>query len=293
MTELANIRSCLNQYLESDLAIESDLSAELVSAMRYAVLGGGKRLRGCLVCATSSSLSAPWEKACAPAAAVEYMHAYSLVHDDLPHMDDAELRRGQPSCHVAFGETVAILAGDALQALAFSAIADCEELTHEQRSISLSILAQSSGWMNMVGGQALDMKLEGQQVDDTSVLDALNGAKTGALFRACSEIGSVVAGYKPNSREFELMSRFAGAVGLAFQITDDVLDASQSEQELGKPTGADAQSGKCNYVTLLGLDVARDRSHELLGEALTILEELGLGRSVLAEIAGLCVNRST
>ncbi|MCY3884757.1 MAG: polyprenyl synthetase family protein [Gammaproteobacteria bacterium] len=290
---MSYIRSRLNEYIELDLQIESIHSPRLVEAMRYAVLGGGKRLRGCLVCATATGLGSALQTALPVAASVEYIHAYSLVHDDLPDMDDAEMRRGKPSCHKAFGPTMAILTGDALQALAFSSVATCNDLTDSQRVSCIAILGDASGWKNMVGGQAMDMELEGKEIDEEEVLSKLNDAKTGALFRACTELGAILAGQEQESKHFRLLSKFGRRLGAAFQITDDVLDVTASADELGKPIAADVASGKHNLVSHLGVEGARNKASKMLANALTILEELRLQSSVLAEIANLSVNRAS
>ena len=292
MNSLTEIRSRLNEYIESELQLESIHSPRLVEGIRYSVLGGGKRLRGCLVCAAATSLGSTLRQSLATAAAVEYIHAYSLVHDDLPDMDDADTRRGKPSCHVAFGSATAILVGDALQPLAFSTIAECDELADWQKVSCVAILSDASGWNNMVGGQAMDMEAEGQSIEDEQTLTMLNDAKTGALFRACTELGATVAGYKPDSRVFRLMSKFGRRLGAAFQITDDVLDATGSTEELGKPAGADLVAGKRNFVSFLGVQGAKNKASAILEDAMGVLLQLNLGDSLLVEIADLSVNRT-
>ena len=292
MSGLVEIRSKLNEYIESQLQLESIHSPRLVEGMGYSVLGGGKRLRGCLVCATATSLGSTLQQALATAAAVEYIHAYSLVHDDLPDMDDSDTRRGKPSCHVAFGSAMAILVGDALQPLAFSTIANCEELSDWQRVACVAILGDASGWNCMVGGQAMDMESEGKTIENATDLAILNDAKTGALFRACSELGATVAGYKRDSSVFRLMSNFGRRLGAAFQITDDVLDATGTTEDLGKPAGADLIAEKRNFVSHLGIQGAKDKANTILKDALAVLQELRLEDSLLAEIADLSVNRS-
>lgn len=292
MSGLVEIRSRLNDFIESELQLESIHSPRLVEAMRYSVLGGGKRLRGCLVCATATSLGSTLQSSLAAAAAVEYIHAYSLVHDDLPDMDDSDTRRGKPSCHVAFGSAIAILVGDALQPLAFSTIAECKELAEWQRVACVAILGEASGWNCMVGGQAMDMESEGKAIEDTAVLATLNDAKTGALFRACTELGATVAGYKQDSSVFGQLSKFGGRLGAAFQITDDVLDATGSLKGLGKPAGADLAAGKRNFVSHLGILGAKNRANTILKDALDVLQELRLEESMLAEIANQSVNRT-
>lgn len=293
MLDLSQIRLELNEYIESDLQFESIHSSRLVEAMRYAVLGGGKRLRGCLVCATATSLGSSLQTALPAAASVEYMHAYSLVHDDLPDMDDADMRRGKPSCHNAFGSALAILTGDALQSLAFTSIANCTELTSSQRASCVASLGDASGWNNMVGGQAMDMELEGRLIEDEKVLVTLNDAKTGALFRACTELGALVAGHEQESKAFGLLSKFGRWLGAAFQITDDVLDVTSSLAELGKPIGADNAAGKHNFVSHLGVEGARNKATAMLANALSILEEMNLQGSALAEIAQISINRTS
>lgn len=289
---LQTIRLRIDDFLKTDLSFEPKHSINLAEGMKYAVLGGGKRLRGSLLCASALSLNGSMDAALPPAAALEYIHAYSLVHDDLPDMDDAPTRRGQPSCHAKFGSTTAILVGDALQSLAFSTLANCEKLTKQQRVDALRVLADASGWANMVGGQAMDMELESGHVEDETELDALNDAKTGALFRASAEIGSIVAGFSFATSEFQGLSEFASLVGAAFQITDDLLDATQHSDTLGKPSQADSQAGKLNYVTYIGIEGAKSKSRKLLANAFTVLDRLNLHDSTLAEIANLCVNRS-
>ncbi len=292
MIGLQAIRRRVNDFLESDLSFESKHSTQLSAGMKYAVLNGGKRLRGSMVCASAIGLNGSLEAALGPAAAVEYLHAYSLVHDDLPDMDDASMRRGKPSCHAAFGTTTAILVGDALQSLAYETLAKCRELSSQQRVDALKVLMEAGGWANMVGGQAMDMELENRTVADSSTLDVLNDAKTGALFRASAEIGSVVAGFDPATAEFQSLSEFAGFVGAAFQITDDILDATQHSDILGKPAQADGTAGKLNYVTYIGVEGAQIKAKKLLDNAFEVLERMDMRDSILAEIANLCVNRS-
>lgn len=292
MIGLQAIRQRVNDYLELDLSFESKHSTQLSDGMKYAVLNGGKRLRGSMVCASAIGLNGSLEAALGPAAAVEYLHAYSLVHDDLPDMDNASLRRGKPSCHAAFGTTTAILVGDALQSLAYETLAKCGELSSQQRVNALQALLDAGGWANMVGGQAMDMELENRTIADSSTLDVLNDAKTGALFRASAEIGSVVAGFNPATSEYRSLSEFAGFVGAAFQITDDILDATQHSDVLGKPAQADGTAGKLNYVTHIGVERAQAKAAKLLGNAFDVLDRMDLQESTLAEIANLCVNRS-
>ena len=289
---LDSIRQQLNSYISSHFPTESTLSAKLLESMGYAVLGGGKRLRGSLVCATALSLGAEIELALAPAAAVEYLHTYSLIHDDLPDMDNSALRRGKPSVHAKFGSTTAILAGDALQSLAFSTIADCIDLSTTQRVECISILASASGFRGMVDGQALDMELEQKENPPTELIESLLKAKTGALFRASITMGAVVGNAAQGTSNFNLLDEFGTRIGLAFQIVDDLLDATGETDNIGKPTQADTKAGKKNFASQVGIQNARQRASSLLDDALARLDEIQLRHSPIAEIARACVNRS-
>lgn len=229
------------------------LTAPLADAMRYAVLGGGKRIRPRLVYAAGRFAGAPMESLDAAAAAVELIHAYSLIHDDLPAMDDDDLRRGRPTVHRQFDEATAILAGDALQALAFEVIADAEvDAATVQAWVKL--LAKAGGHGGMVGGQVLDLAGENRALDQGE-LEALHRRKTGALIHAAVMIGGVAGHLAPD--ELAKLGRFGAEIGLAFQIQDDFLDATTATEVLGKPRGSDARQGKSTYVSLLGIERAR------------------------------------
>lgn len=246
----------------------------LVEAMRYGALLGGKRLRPFLVYATGQMLGVSLDTLDAPAAAVECIHAYSLIHDDLPAMDDDDLRRGQPTCHIKFGESTAILAGDALQTLAFTILADTPmaEVAAQDRIAMLSELAQSSGVGGMCGGQALDLAAEGQQVN-LAALEQIHRHKTGALIRAAARLGALAAGEKGRIA-LPYIDRYANAIGLAFQVQDDILDVIGDPEKIGKRAGADEQHGKSTYPALLGLEGAITKAKDLHQEALAALEGL-------------------
>jgi geranylgeranyl pyrophosphate synthase len=231
------------------------------------------------------------EQALAPACAVEFIHAYSLVHDDLPAMDDDELRHGQPSNHVRFGEATAILAGDALQALAFRTLAEAPDVPAPARLRALTLLADAAGWAGMVGGQAFDLAAESCELAQTD-LAALHGAKTGALIRAAVQIGAVVGNPDLPAATLELLGAFAGRVGLAFQVIDDVLDVTASTETLGKPAGSDLAADKSTYPKLLGLDGARALADSLLAEALELHDRAGLAHGLLGELARRSVHRA-
>ena len=249
-------------------------SSPLVNAMHYGALLGGKRLRPFLVYATGEMLHANPASLDAPAAAVECIHAYSLIHDDLPAMDDDALRRGQPTCHIKYGEDTAILAGDALQTLAFSILADeaMPGVSAEYRLMMLSELAKASGVAGMCGGQALDLAAEGKSVD-LDQLEQIHRHKTGALIRSAVRLGALTAG-DAGREALPLLDRYAGAIGLAFQVQDDILDVIGDTAVTGKRQGADQDLGKSTYPSLLGLENARAKARDLYQEALDALELL-------------------
>ena len=252
----------------------------LHEAMRYAVLGGGKRARALLAYAAGELADADPAQVDLPAAAVELVHAYSLVHDDLPCMDDDVLRRGKPTCHVAFGEATALLAGDALQSFAFEVLAGAA-IREPHRA--LLRLAQAIGSRGMAGGQAVDLASEGHRLD-LAALESMHRLKTGALIRAAVRLGAD-SGRVLTAGENDALGRYASAVGLAFQVVDDVLDVEGTAQSLGKTAGKDALQGKSTYVTLLGLAEARERVAALRSDARSALSGFGSGARRLAELA--------
>jgi farnesyl diphosphate synthase len=239
--------------LEAALPDASRAPAGLHAAMRYAVLGGGKRLRPLLVYAAGAATGADEALLDAPAAAVELIHAFSLVHDDLPAMDDDALRRGRPTVHVAFDEATAILAGDALQSLAFGVLAGAP-VDASLRVAWLASLADATGATGMCGGQALDMAATGQQLAQVE-LERLHALKTGALIRACVQMGAQAGG--ADAATLARLDEYASALGLAFQIRDDLLDIEGDSAQLGKTAGKDQAQDKSTYPSLLGMDGAR------------------------------------
>ncbi|MFV9066622.1 (2E,6E)-farnesyl diphosphate synthase [Serratia fonticola] len=247
---------------------------KMVEAMRHGALLGGKRLRPFLVYATGQMFGLSLENLDAPAAAVECIHAYSLIHDDLPAMDDDDLRRGQPTCHIKFGEANAILAGDALQTLAFSILADADmpDVALRDRLAMISELAKASGVAGMCGGQSLDLEAEGKQID-LQALEQIHRHKTGALIRAAVRLGALAAG-EPGRAALHELDRYAAAIGLAFQVQDDILDVVGETEKIGKRQGSDQQLGKSTYPALLGLDSAKLKAWDLYQEALASLDSL-------------------
>ena len=269
-------------------------SSPLVNAMHYGALLGGKRLRPFLVYATGEMLHANPASLDAPAAAVECIHAYSLIHDDLPAMDDDALRRGQPTCHIKYGEDTAILAGDALQTLAFSILADeaMPGVSAEYRLMMLSELAKASGVAGMCGGQALDLAAEGKSVD-LDQLEQIHRHKTGALIRSAVRLGALTAG-DAGREALPLLDRYAEAIGLAFQVQDDILDVIGDTAVTGKRQGADQDLGKSTYPSLLGLENARAKARDLYQEALDALELLAAhsyNNTALQALASFIIER--
>lgn len=251
-------------------------------------------MRPFLVYATGEMLGTSHETLDIPAAAIECVHAYSLIHDDLPAMDNDSLRRGKPTCHIAFGEDSAILAGDALLTLAFSILSDrpMPEVSDRNRVAMISELARASGATGMVAGQMLDLAAEGQNVD-LAGLEAIHRHKTGALIRAAIRLGALTAGEKAPPF-LPLLDRYANAIGLAFQVQDDILDITGDSQVTGKQQGMDIALGKSTYPGLLGLEQAKIKDQELYKEAmqaLDILAEQGLNTTKLLALAHYIVER--
>lgn len=260
--------------------------------MRYAVLGGGKRIRPVLVCSAGAAVGAAPESLDGPACAVEFIHAYSLIHDDLPAMDNDDLRHGQPTCHKAFGEAMAILAGDALQALAFQVLGQDPAMVADPaiRLRMLGVLAQAVGSRGMVGGQAIDLVAIGRELT-LAELENMHIHKTGALIRASVLLGAL-SQPTVDPAVLERLDRYAKCIGLAFQIRDDILDVIGDTATLGKTQGADRALNKPTYPALLGLDGAREHARVLYEEALASLEPFGAEADPLRWIAGYIVERA-
>ncbi|MCG6986014.1 MAG: (2E,6E)-farnesyl diphosphate synthase [Thiocapsa sp.] len=263
--------------------------ARLHEAMRYAVLGGGKRIRPLLVYGAGEALGVDPDLLDRPACAIEFVHAYSLIHDDLPAMDDDDLRRGRPTCHRAFDEATAILAGDALQTLAFQALAEAPGLASEKRIAMVASLARAAGSRGMVGGQALDLAAEGT-VQDVAMLEHIHIHKTGALIRAAVQMG-ILAHDAPDPDHAERLDRYAKCVGLAFQIQDDLLDVEGDTSLIGKTAGRDRILEKATYPDLVGLAEAKEMAANLIGEALESIEVFSRGAEPLRWIAGALIGR--
>ncbi|MDB5979792.1 MAG: ispA-2 [Pseudomonas sp.] len=280
-----------------DAALDNLLQApceelqRLYQAMRYSVLNGGKRVRPLLVYATCEALGGDVEQATGAACSVELIHAYSLVHDDLPAMDDDDLRRGQPTTHKAFDEASAILAGDGLQALAFEVLSD-PQMTRQPAELRLrmiNILARAIGPAGMVGGQAIDLEAVGHRLNQTQ-LETMDRHKTGALIDASVQLGALASG-KANDSSLRALRAYAQAIGLAFQVQDDILDVESDTATLGKQQGADIAHDKPTYPALLGLEAAKAYARSLQDQALSALHPLGAGAEPLRALARYIVER--
>lgn len=277
----------LDQYLPSS----QQPPERLHQAMRHAALAPGKRVRPLLVYATGLALDAPLEPLDPVALAVELIHAFSLVHDDLPAMDNDDLRRGRPTCHKAFDEATAILTGDALQTQAFLILArEPSGLDPQVRLRIIETLAQATGSHGMAGGQALDMAAEGQDLSLLE-LEQVHIHKTGALIRACVVMAALASG--ASERQTQTLGHYAGCLGLAFQIRDDILDLEGDTRILGKTQGKDIAQNKATYPALLGLKGAEEKARELVNEALKSLEGFGPGAAHLRSLAGFVLKRKS
>ncbi|HEX5305322.1 MAG TPA: farnesyl diphosphate synthase [Dyella sp.] len=276
-----------DRALADALPAEHAPPTDLHRAMRYAVLGGGKRLRPLLVHAAGRALGTEHDALDMPACAVELIHAYSLVHDDLPAMDNDDMRRGRPTCHIVFGEAMAILAGDALQALAFELLAQAPVDPATGMAMQ-RVLGRACGAEGMAGGQALDLAGVGRTLS-LAELEHMHACKTGALIRASVQLGAMVAG--ADSGTLDALDRYARAVGLAFQVRDDILDVEGESAVIGKTAGKDAAADKPTFPSILGLDASRARLAQLTDEALAALGPLDAPHSPLRELALYAAHR--
>lgn len=290
-TRLQGWQDRIETVLEEVLPPASTHPARLHEALRYAVLDGGKRMRPLLVYAAGEALHIPLAHLDIAAAAIELIHVYSLVHDDLPAMDDDDLRRGKPTCHKAFDEATAILVGDALQTLAFQLLATHPKLAAApaQRLRMIELLAQAAGSRGMVGGQAIDLAAVGKVLTELE-LENMHIHKTGALIRA----SVLLAAYSVealDARYAQQLDHFAKCMGLAFQVQDDILDVESDTQTLGKTRGADEAAGKPTYPSIIGMAAAKAKLHDLHAEAIAALEMFGESANALREIAEFTVKR--
>ena len=293
---LDDVREFVEPRLATALTLSAAAAPRLVAAMEHALLAPGKRLRPALVLWAANACGGTWNDAAGAAVAVEMIHAYSLVHDDLPAMDDDDLRRGRPTCHKAFDEATAILCGDALQALAFETLA--REMPPSTSARGCLVLARAAGPEALVGGQADDLAAERGWIPDLTTapaaeqvawLERIHRRKTGALFLAALELGGLAANATPP--QLALLATYGRAFGLAFQIADDLLDAEGDEATMGKRVGKDAGRGKLTFPTIVGLEASRARARGLVAEAEAAVAGLGAGAAPLEALAHWIIAR--
>lgn len=288
-TFIGQCQQRVNQALTSKLRSKLPAS-QLMAAMQYAGLGAGKRIRPVLVYGSVQAVGGNLEAADIAACAVELIHSYSLVHDDLPAMDDDDLRRGKPATHKAFDEATAILAGDALQSLAFQLLSNGQlPLDTETQLTMIRVLSSASGAEGMVGGQSLDFEAVGKQLS-VAELETLHNLKTGALIRASVLLGGL-SHSGSSASQLDCLGQYAHNIGLAFQVQDDILDVISDTSTLGKPQGSDRLQNKPTYVSLLGLDCARARATELANHAIGALDDFSDTADRLRELASYIVQR--
>jgi len=290
--ELDERRRLVEAALDRALPAESAWPETIHRALRYSLFAGGKRIRPLLALAAGEAMGGRRDDVMPLACAVEMIHTYSLVHDDLPAMDDDDLRRGKPTSHKVFGEAIAILAGDALLTHAFALMAaappDANSALLRRRLTATAILAEAAGSTGMIGGQVMDLESEGRKLD-TRALEMMHRAKTGALLAASVRGGAVLGGGAGD--DLARLARYAAAIGLAFQVVDDVLDTTGAADELGKTAGKDARAGKATYVSVHGLEASRTMAHRLLDDALSAISPLGARGRLLEALARGIVER--
>ncbi len=282
----------VNQWLDALLPSEATPPARLHRAMRYSLMAGGKRLRPILVLAAGESFGASTDNLMPAACAIEMIHTYSLIHDDLPAMDNDDLRRGRPTCHKAFDEATAILAGDALLTQAFRVLAaEAPHLNAERQVRVIREISNAAGTIDgMIGGQMADIESEGQLVDETT-LEYSHRSKTGALITAPVVVGGLLAG--ASEPELDKLRAYGQRIGLAFQIADDILDVTSTSEQLGKTAGKDLAAHKATYPALHGVEQSEARMQQLVSEAIDIVAGLGQDAGMLAELARFIVARKS
>ncbi|MFQ0991595.1 (2E,6E)-farnesyl diphosphate synthase [Gilliamella apicola] len=289
MNNLKPLQERINTFLATYITQFS--STKLQQAMSYSLLAGGKRIRPILVYLTGQMFDCSLAKLDEAAAAIEMIHTYSLIHDDLPAMDNDNLRRGKPTCHIKYGHAEAILAGDALQSLAFSLLSESQHLNNQVKIDMISELANASGLMGMCLGQSLDLQAEHQSIT-LEHLQKIHNYKTGVLIKSAVRLGAFASGdiSKPY---YPLLDSYAQAIGLAFQIQDDILDVIGEQAIMGKPKGSDIIHEKCTYPALLGLQTAIDMTKQLYDQAIDSLNQIPYNSQPLQDLAGFIINRNS
>ncbi len=287
---LLEIKNTVDQYLERLLPEKHDFPPTIHDAMRYSVFAGGKRVRPILVLASGESLGGSRAPLLHLGAAIEMMHTYSLIHDDLPALDNDDLRRGRPTCHKVYGEAIAILAGDALLTRSFQVLAALPEVTDAIRIAVIREIANATGTVDgMIGGQVVDLESEGKAIQ-ASVLEYIHGSKTGALLTACTRCAALVAG--ASEAQLHALTEYGRKIGLAFQIIDDILDRTESREALGKTPGKDLQAKKATYPALYGIEASRKKAQELIAGALVEIRDLDERAEPLRRLAQFVCSRT-
>ena len=291
--QLSLYAEMINARLDEVFGPKECMQKSVYDAMRYSVLAGGKRIRPVLTLAVCDMLGGSLEDALRFAVSLECIHTYSLIHDDLPCMDNDDMRRGMPTCHKKFGEANALLAGDGLLTFAFEYMSDFAEYKTLSAEIVLRIaleIAKAAGCTGMIGGQVVDLESEGNSDITEEILTYIHNRKTGALIRASVVAGAIVA--SANEKEIKALAGFADGIGLAFQVQDDILDCTGDAEVLGKPIGSDAENGKSTYVTLLGLEEAIQKAEKLTADAVSALDVFGEKAEFLKNLAMWLVGRN-
>jgi geranylgeranyl diphosphate synthase type II len=287
---LAESKNEVDRTLEQLLPAEEEAPSTIHKAMRYSVLAGGKRVRPILTLASGQSLGGDKEVLLRLGAAIEMMHTYSLIHDDLPALDNDDLRRGHPTCHKVFGEAIAILAGDSLMTRCYQVLADLPKIQDSVKIRIISEIAAATGTVDgMIGGQVVDLESEGKSIDPAT-LEYIHHSKTGALLNACVRCGALAA--NANSTELHMLSEFGSKVGLVFQIVDDILDVTSSSETLGKTAGKDEKVKKATYPALYGIEASRKKAKELARSALEGIMGLGEQANALRSLAQFIISRT-
>ncbi len=287
---LAESKKLIDGCLERLLPPEDEAPATIHKAMRYSVFAGGKRVRPILVLASGESMGGDREALLHLGAAVEMMHTYSLIHDDLPALDNDDLRRGNPTCHKVFGEAMAILAGDSLMTRCYQVLAELPKIQDSVKVRIVSEIAAATGTINgMIGGQVVDLESEGMPIN-SEILEYIHHSKTGALLTACVRCGALAAGANPE--ELQRLSDFGSKIGLVFQIVDDILDITSSSEMLGKTAGKDEKVKKATYPALYGIEASRKMALDLASSALKSIDNFGEGANALRSLAQFIVSRT-
>ncbi len=288
---LAELKSAVDAHLDHLLPAEREDPPTIHRAMRYSVFAGGKRVRPILILAAGESLGGARDTMLHLGAAVEMLHTYSLIHDDLPALDNDDLRRGRPTCHKVFGDAIAILAGDALMTRSYQVLSELPHVSDATRLAILREIAYATGTVEgMIGGQVVDLESEGKPIC-AAVLEYIHRSKTGALLTACTRCGALAAG--ANSAQLHALTEFGRKIGLAFQIIDDILDMTTSSDKLGKTAGKDQKVKKATYPALYGIETSRHKAQELIHGAVEEIRDLGSRAAPLLELAQFVCSRTT